>query len=295
MPKTIVVGDSVALGIGQAIPRSMISAEGNLRIDQMQNYFNSAIATAESGDTVIVSAGYNSTGPNGISTEDLTRLQGWVNQLHTKGARVVIAPLRETGMTGDYAHLNGQTAITNRQLRTLTNVTVADQCVATANGIPGGEIHGAYPDLARICQASAAASTAVTASPAAGTGTTTNGGNPSAEADNAQANRNSGGIGDFFRNILTSLSQIPIIGGLFRAIGNLFGLNIPEPAATTTTAAAAGTGGTTDTQTTPDERTRAAALAAANGNSAAGTGTDVASVAPTSLPAARGPLVRVAG
>lgn len=160
MPKTLVVGDSVAVGIGGAISGAQVFAQNSLRIDQMQSNFDRAIAAAGQGDTVIISAGYNSTGPNGLSQSDLTLLQTNIDRLVAKGAHVVIAPLRETGMAGVYARLNGQTARSNTQLRGLRNATVADQCVDTANGIAGGEIHGAYPDLARICQAAATGRTA---------------------------------------------------------------------------------------------------------------------------------------
>lgn len=166
MPKTVVVGDSVAVGIGGAIAGAQVFAQNGLRIDQMQRYFDRAIAAAGQGDTVIISAGYNSTGPNGLSQADLAFLQTNIDQLVAKGARVVIAPLRESGMAGDYARLNGQTIHTNRQLRGLRQATVADSCVAVANAIAGGEIHGAYTDLARICRAASTTTIAANSRPA---------------------------------------------------------------------------------------------------------------------------------
>ena len=273
MPNTIVVGDSVGLGISQAITGSRFAGAEGLRIDQMGTHFNSAIASAAQGDTVIISAGYNSTGPNGISNEDVQRLQGWIDQLHAKGARVVIAPLRETGMTGDYAALNGRTAQTNRQLATLRNATVATGCVATANGIPNGEIHGAYPDLARICQAALASAPGET---------------PGQETGNAENNRRAaeqqateGG----FRGFLRGLLDIPILGGIIRFVCGLFGMNFDN-----NTAAAGGetpNGGAGSGQNqqpangqsqTPEpsnpERANEQARAAVNGSPAAGTGQD---------------------
>ena len=101
MPKTLVVGDSVAVGIGGAIAGAQVFAQNNLRIEDMQSYFNRAIAAAGQGDTVIISAGYNSTTASGLSQSDITLLQTNIDQLVAKGAHVVIAPLRETRMTGD--------------------------------------------------------------------------------------------------------------------------------------------------------------------------------------------------
>lgn len=211
MPKTLVVGDSVAVGIGGAIAGAQVFARERLFIEDMQPYFDRAVAAAGQGDTVIISAGYNSTGPNGLSQSDLTLLQTNIDQLVAKGAHVVIAPLRETGMTGDYARLNGQTARSNTQLRGLRNATVADQCVATANGIAGGEIHGAYPDLARICQAAATAARAATG-PAAGRGgrrTTATGAPASSDEESdgqaqptgEQSAQSGGGLWDFLKSI----------------------------------------------------------------------------------------------
>lgn len=210
MPKTLVVGDSVAVGIGGAISGAQVFARNSLRIDQMQSYFDRAIAAAGQGDTVIISAGYNSTGANGLSQADIALLQTNIDQLAAKGAHVVIAPLRETGMTGDYARLNGQTARSNAQLRGLRNATVADQCVAAANGIAGGEIHGAYADLARICQAASTAAVAATGRAGGGNGRRRANGSPTA-SDEEQAGQGSpsgeqpaasgGGFMDFLKSI----------------------------------------------------------------------------------------------
>lgn len=210
MPKTLVVGDSVAVGIGGAISGAQVFAQNSLRIDQMQSYFDRAIAAAGQGDTVIISAGYNSTGADGLSQADIALLQTNIDQLAAKGAHVVVAPLRETGMTGDYARLNGQTARSNTQLRGLRNATVADQCVATANGIAGGEIHGAYADLARICQAASTAAVAATGRAGGGNGRRRANGSPTAsdEETDGQAQptgeqpaRSGGGFWDFLKSI----------------------------------------------------------------------------------------------
>lgn len=238
MAKTLVVGDSVAAGIGGAIAGAQVFAQNSLRIDQMQSYFDRTIAAAGQGDTVIISAGYNSTGSNGLSQSDLNLLQSNIDQLVAKGAHVVIAPLRETGMTADYARLNGQTARTNTQLRGLRNATVADQCVAAANGIAGGEIHGAYPDLARICRAASTAAIAVT-SRSTGRGgrrTTATGApaSPDEETDGqtpppaAPAKASAGGFMAFLQPI------IDFFVDLFRTIfgGALAASPAAEPAAT---------------------------------------------------------------
>ncbi|PZP85493.1 MAG: hypothetical protein DI582_05750 [Azospirillum brasilense] len=224
MAQTYVVGDSVALGIGQQIQNARIVAREGARIDQMEPFFNSAIAGVSQGDTVIISAGYNSTGANGLSTQDVSRLQGWVDQLHAKGAKVVIAPLREEGMGGAYAHLNGKTAQTNQQLRSLRNATVADGCVATANGIAGGEIHGAYGDLARICQTSAGAALAATSGRDAAGETDEQRQTRERNARTAEDAQGQGSGGGFMEMIMGLFSKIgDLIKGLFSWIGGLFG------------------------------------------------------------------------
>lgn len=286
MPNTIVVGDSVGLGISQAIPGSQfVGAEGR-QLSQMGPDFNSAIAAAGQGDTIIISAGYN----GAFSTQDVSLLTNSIQQMRQKGAHVVIAGLRETGM--DEA-INTQYAATNRQLQQVASATGAvfsTQCTTIGNSLPAGNVHGGYPQLAQACMSAASAGGSPAA--AAGTSTATPGAGASAEADRDAESRNQeGGMRGFF----LMLSRIPLIGGVFRWLGNLFGMNIPEePAAAPTTPTAGGTGAsTTEPQTTPDERTRAAARDAANGNTAAGTGAEVASASvPVSLPPGNGQRVR---
>lgn len=285
MPNTIVVGDSVGLGISQAIPGSQfVGAEGR-QLSQMGPDFNSAIAAAGQGDTIIISAGYN----GAFSTQDVSLLTNSIQQMRQKGARVVIAGLRETGM--DEA-INTQYAATNRQLQQVASATGAvfsNQCTTIGNSLPAGNVHGGYPQLAQACMSAAAGG-----SPAAATGasTTTPGAGSSAEADrDAESRNNEGGMRGFF----LMLSRIPGIGGIFRWLGNLFGMNIPEePAAAPTAPTTGGAGAsTTEPQTTPDERTRAAARDAASGNAAAGTGASVTSASvPVSLPPGNGQQVR---
>jgi hypothetical protein len=224
MAQTYVVGDSVAVGIGQQIQNARVMARSGARIDQMESFFNSAIAGVSQGDTVIVSAGYNSTGANGLSTQDVNRLQGWIDQLHAKGAKVVIAPLREEGMSGAYAHLNGKTAQTNQQLRSLRNATVADGCVAAANGIAGGEIHGAYSDLARICQTAAGAAVAATGGPAVDAETEEQRQTRERNARTAEDAQAQGSSGGFMEMIMGFFSKIgDLIKGFFSWISGLFG------------------------------------------------------------------------
>jgi len=253
MAQTYVVGDSVALGIGQQIQNARIVAREGARIDQMEPFFNSAIAGVAQGDTVIISAGYNSTGANGLSTQDVSRLQGWVDQLHAKGAKVVIAPLREEGMGGAYAHLNGKTAQTNQQLRGLRNATVADGCVAAANAIAGGEIHGAYTDLARICQTAAGAAVAATSGPSAGAETEEQRQTRERNARTAEDAQGQGSGGGFMEMIMGLFSKIgDLIKGLFSWIGGLFGGgNDDAPQATAAPAAPAQTPSRTVTPVQP--------------------------------------------
>ncbi len=278
MPNTIVVGDSVGLGISQAIAGSQfVGAEGR-QLGQMGPDFNSAIAAAGQGDTIIISAGYN----GAFSEQDVTLLTNSIQQMRQKGARVVIAGLRETGMD---AAINTQYAATNRQLQQVASATGAvfsNQCTTIGNSLPAGNVHGGYQQLAQACIA--AANTG--AAPAAGAAPAT--GNPSAEADNAQASRNSGGgIGEFFSGLWTTIQNL--FHSLMEWINSLIGPNQNDQAAAPSTPGAQGAGG--QSQGAPDERARAAARAAAAGSPAAGTGTD-APVSVPSLPAATGPLVR---
>lgn len=282
MAQTIVVGDSVGLGISKALSGSMFAGAEGLRIDQMQNHFNSAVATAEKGDIVIISAGYNSTGPNGISADDLKSLQTLTDQLNAKGAKVVIAPLRESGMTGDYAKLNGQTAKTNEQLRTLKGATVAEGCIASANGIAGGEIHGAYTDLGRMCYE--AGSKAVAPS---GAGVRSE---ADREADSAGSKGESSGLEGIWETIKGFFSMIAeAISGIF---SKLFGSDeSKEPA---TPAATPPAKPSQEAKAAPDAQAQAAALAAAKDNPAAGTGAEASTVAaPVVLPEAVGPRITV--
>lgn len=277
MPNTIVVGDSVGLGISQAIAGSQfVGAEGR-QLSQMAPDFNSAIAAAGQGDTIIISAGYN----GAFSPQDVTLLTNSIQQMRQKGAQVVIAGLRETGMD---AAINAQYAATNRQLQQVASATGAvfsNQCTTIGNGLPAGNVHGGYQQLAQACIA--AANTG--AAPAAGAAPAT--GNPSAEADNAQANRNSGGgIGEFFSGLWDGI--VKFIEKAMNWLSSLFGGGEGQPGVPGSTPNA-GTGG--QSQGAPDERARAAARAAAAGSPAAGTGTD-APVSTPSLPAATGPLVR---
>lgn len=257
MPNTIVVGDSVGLGISQALTGSTFAGGEGKRIDQMKADFNSAVAAAEKGDTVIISAGYNSTGPNGISAADVQSLQTFIDQLGEKGAKVVIVPLRETGMTGDYARLNGQTAKTNEQLRGLKGATVVEECIATANGIAGGEIHGAYLDLGKKC---------VDAAAKISTGAVTEGEKEATAADESKGD--GWDIGGMLSGFVEKIKEffswlVDLVSGWFG------GDEEPKPEAAPTPEAPKEEPAPSD-----PEKAKAAALEAAQGNSA-GPATDV--------------------
>lgn len=280
MPNTIVVGDSVGLGISQALKGSSFAGGEGKRIDQMQADFNSAIAAAEKGDTVIISAGYNSTGPNGLAEADVKSLQTLATALNEKGAKVVLVPLRETGMTGDYARLNGQTAKTNAQLRTITGATVAEAALASANGIPNGEIHGAYLELGRASVEAAARISAPAAAPATAQ---TDGERQAAAADNGKKEQ---GWGEWIMGLINGL--IEWITSFFSG-GDKAQPETASPAATPTAPASE------EAKASPDAKTQEAALAAARGNAAAGTGTSVSESSIPSLPDATGPRVKAVG
>lgn len=145
-----VVGDSVAEGIAGAIPNSRELGTVSATVPQMEENFRTAINEARTGDTVIISAGYN-----GFSRQHATQLQGWVQELREKGATVVIAGIRETGMD---AERNRQYAETNRllgQIATATGAVFSNQCIAIGNRNPAGNVHGGYEALATACLASA--------------------------------------------------------------------------------------------------------------------------------------------
>ena len=111
-------------------------------------------------------------------------------------------------------------------------------------------------------------------------------GNPSAEADAAQANRSSGGFGEWLSGLWAKIQEFltPFIDW----ISSFFEPNTNDHAAAAATPAAV-----KPPQTTPDARTLEEARAAANGNAAAGTGAEVASAAtPTTLPVAEGARVQ---
>lgn len=151
---TYAVGDSIAVGIGQTLGASQTFATSGFRIDQMAEHFRAVTEAAQSGDTVIVSAGYN----RGISDAQATQLAEFIRPLVAKGADVRILGLREQGITdGDYAHLN--TAGENgknpaqerndilRRVATESGAQFAENTIAVANSIEGNEIHGNYTQL----------------------------------------------------------------------------------------------------------------------------------------------------
>jgi hypothetical protein len=225
MSKIIVVGDSVAQGIGGAITGAKIFAAQGAKIEGMGEFFSKATAEAGQGDTVIVSAGYNSTGPEGLSKADEQRLQGWVQQLRDKGAKVVISGLRDEDMAGSYAHLNGRTTKTNTALERIaaaTGATFSQRCRAIAGMIPNGEIHGHYNALALECVQATGADNGVVKglaearAKAAGTATA-----QSAAEENEEDKPWYKKIGSFLSSGLSGL--MTIVMGLFSWIGSFFG------------------------------------------------------------------------
>lgn len=292
------IGDSIAHGMAATLG-SVDKAVVNGRVGDLSGQIDQIQGQIQRGDTIVLSIGYNSATPTGLSAADLQTIQAQVSRLTQAGATVLIPGLRTRGMTsgahGNFATLNdnadgtpGIASRINEQLGRITGARLLTECTTQANGQSNGDPHAFAAELARICQAAAASSQANTApaapaAPETGNGTGNgNGANPSAEADN----------NSFFRNLFVGLSQIPLIGGLFRMLGNLFGMNIPEPTPSGASAPATGTGGTgAQAQGAPDAQTLAAARAAGQGSPAAGTGAD-ADVAMPSLPAARGPLVQ---
>ncbi|MBA4274788.1 MAG: hypothetical protein C0436_03940 [Alphaproteobacteria bacterium] len=149
---TFVVGDSVGVGIGQNIRGAQVYATPGHQIQQMGPHFNQALGAISRGDTVVISAGYNSTRAGGIPENEQRQLQGWVQQLRDGGAHVVIMGLRETNIGSGYRQLSGRTSISNQQLAGIaqaTGASFAEGAIAIANTIPRGEIHGRYAELAR--------------------------------------------------------------------------------------------------------------------------------------------------
>lgn len=295
MAKTFAVGDSVALGIGQAIPGAQIIAHEGRTVATMQPLFNSALAAVEKGDTVIISAGYNSTGANGMSADDLKLLQTNVTALAEKGAKVVIAPLREEWpQGGKYAALKGLSSKTNKQLRSITGATVAEDCIAVANGLANGEVHGSYDKLSSICTATAAK----IAAPAAAVANT-DGGLTEGEKLAASADAKGGGLMDGLMDFIS------MIGDLLKGIGekiaevfsSIFGslTGSGDDKVASNDGAAKPDKPKDEGKGAPDAKAKEEALAAAKGNSAAGTGKDVADNGTPSLPEAKGPKVKAVG
>ena len=152
MAHTYAVGDSIAVGCGETDKVDRAFATGGMFIGDrivhgvpiagMAQHFAEVTAAAQSGDTVIVSAGYN----GGINAKDRAHLVEWIGALTHKGVHVAILGLREEWkQDGGYSHLRGTTREMNSALRNIANDTGAvfdDKATMIANGLNRGEIHG---------------------------------------------------------------------------------------------------------------------------------------------------------
>lgn len=132
------VGDSISEGCGTVAGVTRAYATTGMGVPAMGTHFAEALAVVQRGDTVIVSAGYNSD----IPQEQLT---AWIQGLRDKGAKVAILGLRETWAEGGtYAHIADVTPGRNTALRAVaaaTGATFVEESITLANQLPGGEIH----------------------------------------------------------------------------------------------------------------------------------------------------------
>ena len=164
---TFLIGDSIAVGMGRSDPTAKTYATGSMAVRGMDPHFTAATALAQEGDIAVIRAGYN----GGINAADREKLTRWIRDLNERGTRVVIAGLREDFSNGGpYAHLAGVTPAINETLRDIareTGATFAEETIAVANSIAGGEIHGKSSQLRAAALAAVGSAGAPTPAPTA--------------------------------------------------------------------------------------------------------------------------------
>ena len=166
MAHTYSVGDSIAVGCGLSGKVEHAYATSGMPVQAMGEHFAEVTAAAQAGDTVIVSAGYN----GGLNSAGKAQLTEWISALTHKGVKVGILGLRESWPNGGaYAHLRGTTQAQNASLREIARETGAvfdGKATDIANGLPGGEIHGNFGQLADSCLEAVRKNSGAAAAPA---------------------------------------------------------------------------------------------------------------------------------